>query len=189
MNSSETIKQINTDALTVLGEKISEAADLKEATLTIITNVALDLGEDNQCVIDAVEFLTQSTSAAGVSMSACAEQTIYSLNTITSENVIPYTTYIQRRSTTASHFTMTVLATHNPITEAAELVAYLEEAFEGNLDAWENYAKLIMESELEYMGQLGGEAVTVLDACVESVFATLVSITDAIAASVILCEA
>lgn len=122
-------------------------------------------------------------------MSACAEQTIISLNAITSENVIPYTTYVQRRSTTASHFTMTALASHNPITETTELTDFLEEAFVSNADAWENYAKLIMDAELEYLEQLGGEAVDALNTCVDNSFNTLVAITDAIAADVVLCEA
>lgn len=189
INSSALINQLNKDALTTIGERVAEAGDLKEATQSIIGDVVLDLGELNQCAIDADEFLTQSAIAAGVSLSACAEQTVITFNAITNENVIPYSSYVQRRSTTASHFTLTALAAHNPITETTELAAFLTEAFDSNEDAWENYAKLIMESELEYLEQLGSEAVVALEICVDSAITTLVTITNAIAASVVLCEA
>lgn len=189
INTSDLIEQINTDALTILGSKISEAADLKDTTILTIDDALLDLGETNQCLIDAESLLTSSASSAGVSMSACAQQTIASLDTITNENVIPYSSYIQRRSTTASHFTLTALASHNPITEATELAAFLEEAFEGNADAWENYAKLIMESEMEYLEQLASEAVMALEVCLDSALLTFITLNDAVNTIVASCEA
>lgn len=175
--------------MTIIGERVSEASDIKEATLSIIADVVLDLGDQNQCVLDAEEFLTHSASAAGVSMSSCAEQISISFITITNENVIPYTTYVQRRSTAASHFTMTALAAHNPITESSELAAFLTESFDSNEDAWENYAKLIMESEMEYLEQLGSDAVVALEVCVDSALTTLATIASAVSANVVLCEA
>lgn len=161
---------------------------MKEATILTIGDGFLDLGETNQCLIDAETLLTSSATSAGVSMSACAEQTIYSLNTITNENVIPYSSYIQRRSTTASHFTLTALANHNPITEATELAAFLEEAFEGNADAWENYAKLIMESEMEYLEQLASEAVMALEVCLDNALLTFITLNDAVNTVVASCS-
>lgn len=84
---------------------------------------------------------------------------------------------------------MTALGVHNPISDATELAAFLNESFESNEDAWENYAKLIMEAEVEYLEQLGSDAVVALEICVDSPLTTFVAITNAIAANVVLCEA
>lgn len=126
MNASEMIEQQNRVALTAIWDSVLHLKELTEVANDKLIYVALEVGNQDPCIVDLFNTLKEVETRAGAEISECATSMYRQQETAMASGFYNTVDYAQRSSHFLQIITLYTLGLHNTVSEQAAIRAELE---------------------------------------------------------------
>ncbi|XP_053680669.1 uncharacterized protein LOC128731563 [Anopheles nili] len=166
------LKGLNEATLENLGEARNDIDDILTEAREDIAEAILEPNANEQCLLGLVDTVIAEGRRAGDGMSSCAADKI-AIKEGLGDEFRALTNTLQRIATAAAEYPLFGFAIHDSFNDPEEHAEWLEEAYEAQVDFWDNVAQPEAQEDLDNLEINRPQLVAENRACLNAVIASL----------------